>query len=55
MHQPVQPYDFAVASLCFHHFDDTRILDLLERLQPIVRRAVLINDLMRSQPAILAT
>lgn len=47
-YQPDEPYDWAVASLCFHHFDDEQILSLLRRLQGFVREGVLINDLRRS-------
>lgn len=53
-HQPSEPYDFAVASMCFHHFSDAQILALLQRLRGFVRRSVLINDLRRSQLASLA-
>ena len=53
-HQPVEPYDFAVASMCFHHFDDAGILALLQRLRGFVRDSVLINDLRRSRLASLA-
>ncbi len=52
-HQPDQPYDYAVASMCFHHFSDARILHLLQRLRGFVRRGVLINDLRRSRLASL--
>ena len=53
-HQPSEPYDFAVASMCFHHFSDAQILALLRRLRGFVRRGVLINDLRRSRLASLA-
>ncbi len=53
-HQPTEPYDYAVASMCFHHFSDARIVSLLRRLRGFVRRGVLINDLRRSQGALLA-
>ena len=53
-HQPAEPYDFAVASMCFHHFSDAQILALLRRLRGFVRRGVLINDLRRSRLASLA-
>jgi len=53
-HQPAEPYDYAVASLCFHHFSDTQILMLLQRLRGFVTRGVLINDLRRSPWASLA-
>ncbi len=46
-HQPEQPYDCAVASMFFHHFDDERILTLLRHLGNIVRGPLLINDLRR--------
>jgi ubiquinone/menaquinone biosynthesis C-methylase UbiE len=32
-HQPAEPYDCAVASMCFHHFRNEQILALLRRLQ----------------------
>lgn len=53
-HQPVEPYDFAVASMCFHHFSDVQILTLLRRLNGFVLNSVLINDLRRSRLAHLA-
>ena len=53
-HQPSEPYDFAVASMCFHHFSDAQILALVQRLRGFVRRSVLINDLRRSRVASLA-
>jgi hypothetical protein len=54
-HQPGEPYDWAVASMCFHHFSDIQILTLLKRLRGFVRNSVLINDLRRSRLASLAT
>jgi 2-polyprenyl-3-methyl-5-hydroxy-6-metoxy-1,4-benzoquinol methylase len=53
-HQPAEPYDCAVSSMCFHHFDDGQILALLGRLRGFVRDSVLINDLRRSRVAALA-
>ena len=53
-HQPAEPYDCAVASMCFHHFSDAQILALMQRLRGFVRRSVLINDLRRSRLASLA-
>lgn len=53
-HQPAEPYDCAVASMCFHHFSDAQILILLRRLNGFVRNSVLINDLRRSPLAHLA-
>lgn len=53
LHQPNEPYDYAVASMTFHHFSDTQILTLLERLRSFVIHSVLINDLRRTQLAIL--
>jgi SAM-dependent methyltransferase len=53
-HRPAEPYDWAVASMCFHHFSDEQILALLQRLRSYVRHSVLINDLRRSQLASLA-
>jgi len=47
-HQPDEPYDCAVASMCFHHFDDEGIVALMKRLRGFVRRSVLVNDLRRS-------
>jgi len=37
-----------MASMCFHHFNNTQILTLVQRLRGIVRESVLINDLRRS-------
>ena len=53
-HQPDQPYDYAVASMCFHHFSDAQIILLLQRLRGFVQQAVFINDLRRSRLASLA-
>ncbi|MDO8596163.1 MAG: methyltransferase domain-containing protein, partial [Sulfuricaulis sp.] len=53
-HQPAEPYDCAVASMCFHHFSNAQILMLLHRLRGFVRNSLLINDLRRSQLASLA-
>jgi len=53
-HQPAEPYDCAVASMCFHHFSDAQILTLVQRLRGFVLNSVLINDLRRSRLASLA-
>ena len=53
-HQPAEPYDYAVASMCFHHFSDAQIVALLQRLRGFVLNGVLINDLRRSRLASLA-
>jgi ubiquinone/menaquinone biosynthesis C-methylase UbiE len=44
-HQPSEPYDCAVSSMCFHHFDNDQILVLLQRLRRFVTHRVLINVL----------
>jgi hypothetical protein len=54
-HQPIEPYDYAVTSMCFHHFNNAQILMLLHRLRGFVRNSMLINDLRRSRLASLAT
>lgn len=48
-HQPAEPYDCALSSMCFHHFSDAQILALLRRLRGFVLDSVLINDLRRSR------
>ena len=53
-HQPSDPYDCAVASMCCHHFSDAQILALVRRLRGFVRHSLLINDLRRSRLASLA-
>jgi hypothetical protein len=53
-HQPVEPYDCAVASMCFHHFSNEQIFSLVRRLRGFVRSSLLINDLRRSAPAFFA-
>ena len=53
-HQPAEPYDCAVASMCFHHFSNAQILTLLHKLRGFVLNRVLINDLRRSRLASLA-
>ncbi len=50
-HQPAEPYDGAIASMCFHHFSDAQILALLRKLPSFVHGSVLINDLRRSRMA----
>lgn len=50
---PAEPYDYAVGSMCFHHFSDVQILALLRRLRGFVRNSVLINDLRRTPLASL--
>jgi len=52
-HTPSVPYDYAVGSMCFHHFSDVQILALLRRLRGFVRHSVLINDLRRAPLASL--
>ncbi len=53
-HEPAEPYDCAVASMCCHHFSDAKILAFIQRLRGFVRDSVLINDLRRSPMAALA-
>jgi hypothetical protein len=53
-YQPDEPYDCALASMCFHHFTNTQILALVQRLRGFVRRSLLINDLRRSSLASFA-
>jgi len=52
-HRPAQPYDCATSSMCFHHFSDEKILELLEHLRGIVSGRVFINDLRREPLALL--
>lgn len=47
-HVPGEPYDYAVASMCFHHFEDEKILELMRHLRNFVKNGVFINDLHRS-------
>ncbi len=54
-HAPMEPYDCAMSSMCFHHLSDEEILRLLERLRQQVRGPVLINDLLRSRWSSLVT
>jgi hypothetical protein len=53
-HQPIEPYDYAVTSMCFHHFSNEQILMLVNRLRGFVLNSLLINDLRRSHLASLA-
>ena len=46
-HRPAEPYDCAVASMFFHHFDEAQILHLIRRLRGVVKESLLINDLLR--------
>lgn len=50
-HRPAEVYDYATASMCFHHFKDQEILEIVRRLRTFVRKGVLINDLRRAAPA----
>jgi len=49
-YQPAEPFDCAVGSMLFHHFDDDGILKLIEHVRPYVARSLLINDLWRGWP-----
>ena len=53
-HSPTENYDCAIGSLFFHHFSGAEIVRLLEQLRSMVRRSVLINDLLRSPTAHMA-
>jgi SAM-dependent methyltransferase len=46
-HEPENQYDCAIASMFFHHLQDSEILQLVSRLRRYVRRSLLINDLRR--------
>jgi hypothetical protein len=48
---PAAEFDCAVASMFLHHFTDTQIQGLVQRLPTFVRRSLLINDLRRSRLA----
>lgn len=50
---PDAPHDYAVGSMFFHHFTDSEILCMLERLRGFVGRGVLINDLHRTPAAFI--
>ncbi len=50
-HRPAEAYDYATASMCFHHFKDEEILEIVRRLRTFVRKGILINDLRRAAPA----
>jgi hypothetical protein len=54
-HEPAEPYDYALASMSFHHLSDEEIVILLNRLRRFVTRGVLINDLRRSAVSLLMT
>jgi len=54
-HTPSELYDCAVSSMCFHHFDDARIIELLRKLKSVVKGRLLINDLERSPLAWLGS
>jgi len=49
-----EPFDVAVGSMFFHHFDDESILRLIRHLRSLVRDSVMINDLLRSPVAYAA-
>ena len=46
-YRPAHDFDYAIASMCFHHFTNEQIGGLIERLRGFVRTALLINDLHR--------
>jgi len=46
-YRPAGEFDYALASMTFHHFTDEEIDRLLVHLRGFVRKAVLINDLHR--------
>ena len=45
---PRQPFDYAVGSMFFHHFQNEQVLALIEKLRSYVLRGILINDLRRN-------
>lgn len=47
------PYDCAVGSLFFHHFQPHEILEIITHLRTMVRRSVFINDLQRHPVAFM--
>jgi len=53
-YQPAEEFDYAVASMTFHHFTDAEIGRLILHLRGFVRRALLINDLHRCLPNYIA-
>jgi 2-polyprenyl-3-methyl-5-hydroxy-6-metoxy-1,4-benzoquinol methylase len=46
-YRPADKFDYAMASMTFHHFTDDEIDTLITHLRGFVRKAVLINDLHR--------
>lgn len=46
-YQPAAPFDYALASMVFHHFTADQIRTLVRRLGHFVRKALLVNDLHR--------
>ena len=49
--RPDYMYDFAIASMFFHHFNDHDIKHLIEQVRTFTRYGLLINDLHRSSAA----
>ena len=47
-YHPDEQFDYAIASMFFHHLSDEQIPELITHLRPFVRRGIFINDLHRS-------
>jgi hypothetical protein len=44
-------FDYAISSLCLHHLNDGTIVELLRKSHEMVRRGIIMNDLIRSRRA----
>jgi len=48
---PLEPFDYALSSLCLHHMSNEDVVQLLRRSDRITSRGIIMNDLKRSARA----
>lgn len=48
---PIEPFDYALSSLCLHHLSDAEVVQLLARSDRMASRGMIMNDLKRSARA----
>src|SRR5258706_10083323 len=48
---PLEPFDYALSSLCLHHMSNADVIQLLRRSDRITSRGIIMNDLKRSARA----
>ena len=52
---PDQSFDYAISSLFFHHLTEPQGVHLLQEMERVARRGLIVNDLLRSRVACLLT